>query len=147
MKRVLDGESDPDTVDGRMAGFALAFQLSAAVSRIKTLIWSGPLSLFAVLAALVVYPLMPFGTLSMLLASTLLMVLAVDVVIILGLDRDPVLSRLNGTEPGKLTRNFYRSILLRHAVTLLVVFFSLFPSLGRQTLSWFMPVVRSLLQL
>ena len=59
------------------------------------------------------------------------------------MDRDAVLSRLSGTEPGKLSRHFFFSALARGAVPVLTLLVSQFPELGRFLLTVLDPILRA----
>jgi len=60
------------------------------------------------------------------------------------MDRDAILSRLSGTEPGKLDRDFYYRVVSYGALPLLALLASQFPSIGRFLFSWLQPGLNAL---
>ena len=58
--------------------------------------------------------------------------------------RDAVLSRLSGTDPGKLDWNFFLRALSYGAVPLFALLASQFPSLGRSLFSWIQPALNAI---
>lgn len=60
------------------------------------------------------------------------------------MDRDSILSRLSGTEPGKLDRDFYFRVISYGALPLLALLASQFPSIGRFLFSWLEPGLNAL---
>jgi len=60
------------------------------------------------------------------------------------MDRDSILSRLSGTESGKLDRDFYLRVVSYGALPLLALLASQFPSFGRFLFSWVEPGLNAL---
>jgi hypothetical protein len=58
--------------------------------------------------------------------------------------RDAVLSRLSGTDPGKLDWSFFLRVLSYGAVPLFALLASQFPSVGRSLFSWLQPALNAL---
>jgi hypothetical protein len=60
------------------------------------------------------------------------------------MDRDAILSRLNGTVAGKLDWSFYLRVLSYGGLPLLTLLASQFPSLGRSLSAWLEPALNAL---
>ncbi len=59
-------------------------------------------------------------------------------------ERDMVLSRLNGTAPGKIGKDFYMNLLSYGALPVLTVLAAQFPSVGSFLFSWVQPLLQTL---
>jgi hypothetical protein len=59
-------------------------------------------------------------------------------------ERDPVLSRLNGTTPGKIGKDFYKNLLSYGALPVLTVLAAQFPAIGSFLFSWVQPLLQAL---
>jgi len=64
--------------------------------------------------------------------------------VLAGSERDPVLSRLNGTTPGKIGKDFYMNLLSYGALPVLTVLAAQFPAIGSFLFSWVQPVLQAL---
>jgi hypothetical protein len=60
------------------------------------------------------------------------------------MERDPVLSRIAGTQPGELNATFYLKLAQYGAVPILGLLASLFPSISNLLFSWFEPALEAL---
>lgn len=58
--------------------------------------------------------------------------------------RDAILSRLSGTDAGKLDLGFYLRVLSYGALPVLALLASQFPSLGRSRVSWVQPALNAM---
>jgi hypothetical protein len=77
--------------------------------------------------------------------ANLLIVLGAGIGIVLaGTERDPILSRINGTTPGKIGKDFYLNVLSYGALPLLTVLAAQFPSVGKLLFSWVQPMLQAL---
>jgi hypothetical protein len=59
-------------------------------------------------------------------------------------ERDPVLSRLNRTTPGKIGKDFYLNLLSYGALPVLTVLAAQFPTIGSFLFSWVQPVLQTM---
>ena len=59
-------------------------------------------------------------------------------------ERDMVLSRLNGTAPGKIGKDFYMNLLSYGALPVLTVLAAQFPAIGSFLFSWVQPLLQTL---
>ena len=59
-------------------------------------------------------------------------------------DRDAILSRIAGTEEGKLDRHFYKHLFSYGAMPALVLLATHFPSVGRFFFSWVKPALEAI---
>jgi hypothetical protein len=59
-------------------------------------------------------------------------------------ERDPVLSRLNGTKPGTIGKDFYWNLLSYGALPVLTLLAVQFPSIGSFLFSWVQPLLQAL---
>jgi hypothetical protein len=60
------------------------------------------------------------------------------------MDRDAIMSRLSGTDAGKLDWSFYLRVLSFGGLPLLALLASQFPSFGRSLFSWLEPALNAL---
>jgi hypothetical protein len=60
------------------------------------------------------------------------------------MDRDPIMSRLSGTDAGKLDWSFYFRVLSFGGLPLLALLASQFPTIGRSLFSWLEPALNAL---
>ena len=95
------------------------------------------------LLADITYPFQQHRSLVAAVSALFLMIAAGVLFVFYQMDREAVLSRLSGTEPGKLSRHFFVSVLTRGAVPLGTLLVSQFPELGRFVLTVLDPVLRA----
>lgn len=60
------------------------------------------------------------------------------------MDRDAIMSRLSGTDPGKLDLSFYLRVVSYGGLPLMALLASQFPSLGRSLFSWLEPALNAM---
>jgi hypothetical protein len=124
----------------------LAFQVSCVIRLVLSRVLSGltlaVAGLVLVLCAHLFYsfPGRPFW-----LASDAVLVATATAVILgllVGLEKDPILSRLSGTQPGKVswTGGFSFRMVAYVAIALLTVFATFFPEVGSSITQWLEPV-------
>jgi len=90
------------------------------------------------------YPFQSEHVLSWFMANVLiLMGLAISFVLA-GSERDPILSRMNGTTPGKIGKDFYMNLLSYGALPVLTVLAAQFPAIGSFLFSWVQPLLQAL---
>jgi hypothetical protein len=58
--------------------------------------------------------------------------------------RDAILSRLSGTDAGKLDISFYLRVLSYGALPVLALLASQYPSVGRSLVSWLQPALNAM---
>jgi hypothetical protein len=77
--------------------------------------------------------------------ANLLIAMGIAVVFVLASsERDPVLSRLNGTAPGKVGKDFYMNLISYGALPVLTVLAAQFPAIGSFLFSWVQPLLQAL---
>jgi hypothetical protein len=64
--------------------------------------------------------------------------------VLAGSERDHVLSRINGTAPGKIGKDFYLNLISYGAVPVLTLLAAQFPSVGSFLFSWVQPLLQAL---
>ncbi len=117
-----------------------------AVAQIRVL----ALFLFAALLVLVLhesaYPYQPQSLVKLLLFVLLVVTVGAVLKVMVGMNRDDVLSRIAGTDPGKLTwdRNFIVNALIFGLVPLFTLISSEFPVVRSILFAWIYPIARML---
>ncbi|HTT65141.1 MAG TPA: hypothetical protein VMG35_24995 [Bryobacteraceae bacterium] len=61
-----------------------------------------------------------------------------------GIERDPILSRIGGTTPGELNAGFYLRLVRYGALPILGLLASLFPAISNVLFSWFEPALEAM---
>jgi hypothetical protein len=106
------------------------------------------LFLFAGLLALVLheaaYPYQPQSLVKLILFVLLMVTVGALLTVMVGMNRDDVLSRIAGTEPGKVTwdRNFIVNALIFGLVPLFTLISSEFPVVRSILFAWIYPIAR-----
>ncbi|HXP84077.1 MAG TPA: hypothetical protein VN841_05120 [Bryobacteraceae bacterium] len=78
-----------------------------------------------------------------LLVTLFLIIGAVTVTCLVGIERDPIVSRISGSDPGKLNTGFYLKIAAYGALPALSLLASIFPSISNFLLSWVEPTLEA----
>jgi hypothetical protein len=126
--------------------FALRYVIfiQATCRQIENLLVFLPLGFVLTLISLNSYPFQSGHVLGWFMASLLIAIGIAVGFMLAGAERDEVLSRLNGTTPGKIGKNFYMNLLSYGALPLLTVLAAQFPSIGSFLFSWVQPVLQAL---
>jgi len=78
----------------------------------------------------------------------LILALAAGAVIVIRvlaqIERNPVLSRMSGTEEGQLSKDFYLRVLTYGALPVLTVISTQFPAIARFITSWAQPTIEAM---
>ena len=90
------------------------------------------------------YPFQSEHVLSWFMANLLIVIGLAVAFVLAGTERDPILSRINGTVPGKIGRNFYMNLLSYGALPVMTVLAAQFPSIGSFLFSWVQPLLQAL---
>jgi len=132
-------EAQEEFIGARLVAF-IRYQ----ILHLKELVGFLGLGFVCLLVAINVYPLHPHRTL--VLWSTILFVIlsAMALLVLANLDRDPLLSRLRRTHPGKLDSNFFIQLAYYGTIPLLALLASQFPTAGHYLFSWIGPLFQSL---
>jgi hypothetical protein len=118
--------------------------IQAICRQIENLLVFLPIGFVLTLISLNSYPFQSGHVLGWFMA-TLLIAMGIAVGFLLaGAERDEVLSRLNGTTPGKIGKDFYMNLLSYGALPVLTVLAAQFPSIGSFLFSWVQPVLQAL---
>jgi len=126
--------------------FALRYVIfiQATCRQIENLFVFLPVGLVLTLISLNSYPFQSGHVLGWFMASLLIAIGIAVGFMLAGAERDEVLSRLNGTAPGKIGKDFYMNLLSYGAVPILTVLAAQFPSIGSFLFSWVQPVLQAL---
>lgn len=126
--------------------FALRYVIfiQAACRQIENLFVFVPVGFVLTLISLNSYPFQSGHVLGWFMASLLIAIGIAVGFMLAGAERDEVLSRLNGTTPGKIGKDFYMNLLSYGAVPILIVLAAQFPSIGSFLFSWVQPVLQAL---
>ena len=60
------------------------------------------------------------------------------------IERNPVISRMSGTEEGQLSKDFYLRVLTYGALPVLTVISTQFPAIARFITSWAQPTIEAM---
>jgi hypothetical protein len=112
--------------------------------QIQRIAWTLSITMVLLLIAFNTYSVQAPQTVGRVMAACFLMIGFFVVRVFAGLERNPILSRIAGTRPGKLTWEFYTHIAALGALPLIGVLAHLFPSVGSFLSSWVAPGVESL---
>jgi uncharacterized membrane protein len=126
--------------------FALRYVvfIQATCRQIENLLFFLPLGFVLTLISLNSYPFQSSHVLGWFMAILLVaMGIAVGFVLAAA-ERDEVLSRLNGTQPGKVGKDFYLNLLSYGALPVLTVLAAQFPAIGSFLFSWVQPLLQAL---
>jgi hypothetical protein len=146
---------DPRWEEGAGAGpdfeaaaefFALRYVrfIQAACRQMENLLIFISIGFVLMLISLNSYPFQSGHVLGWFLTGFLIVLGAGVVALLAGAERDPILSRMNGTTPGSLGKDFYLNVLSYGALPLLTVLAVQFPSLGQFLFSWVQPMLQAM---
>jgi hypothetical protein len=126
--------------------FALRYVIiiQAACRQIENLLVFVPVGFVLTLISLNSYPFQSGRVLGWFMASLLIAIGIAVGFMLAGAERDEVLSRLNGTTPGKIGKDFHMNMLSYGALPVLTVLAAQFPSIGSFLFSWVQPVLQAL---
>lgn len=116
--------------------------LRELLSRIMRGLLFVSVALISVILALSLYPIHPWQPLMAIVWLWVLSATIAGVVISVLMERDPILSRLNGTQPNRVTWNtaFLTKLAVYGAIPILTLFAAQFPDLGGALLRWLSPI-------
>ena len=130
--------------DAEMVTLGYIAFIQANCRQIENLLIFLPVGFVLTLVSLNSYPFQSVHVLGWFMASLLIAIgLAVGFVLASS-ERDPVLSRLNGTAPGKIGKDFYLNLVSYGALPVLTVLAAQFPAIGSFLFSWVQPVLQAL---
>ena len=120
----------------------IALVLRELLSRVIIGLLFVTLALLFVVAALVSFPIDPWQPLIAFVWLWMLVAAVTGVVVSVQMERDPVVSRLSGTSPNKVTWNlpFLLKIVVYGLVPMLTLFATEFPEIGGALLRWVTPI-------
>jgi hypothetical protein len=118
--------------------------IQAICRQIENLLVFLPVGFMLTLISLNSYPFQSGHVLGWFMAILLIAIGIAVVFMLAGAERDEVLSRLNGTTPGKIGKDFYMNLLSYGALPVLTVLAAQFPSIGSFLFSWVQPVLQAL---
>lgn len=90
------------------------------------------------------YPFQAGRVLGWIMAGLLVVLGGGIVAVLAGAERNPILSRLNGTTPGEIGKSFYLNLLSYGALPILMVLAAGFPSIGQFLFSWVQPALQAM---
>lgn len=111
--------------------------------QIQRLAWALSLLMVILMVAFNTYRVQAPQTVGRLMAVCFVVIGFFVVPVFAGLERNPILSRIAGTRPGKLNWEFYGQIAALGALPLIGVLAHLFPAVGGFLSSWVAPSVES----
>jgi hypothetical protein len=136
-KSVVCGDTDRVALDLCLYAFYAARQ----VQRIG---WTIGLAFFALIAVLATYPLQAPQLVGRFLAVLFVVIGAIVVWVFAGIERNWILSRIDQTEPGGLSFEFWVQTAAVAALPFIGIVVHLFPSIGSFVSSWVAPSLEAL---
>ena len=126
--------------------FALRYVvfIQATCRQIENLLVFLPVGFVLTLISLNSYPFQSGHVLGWFMAILLFVIGIAVASILAAAERDEILSRLNGTKPGKVGKDFYLNLLSYGALPVLTVLAAQFPAIGSFLFSWVQPVLQAL---
>jgi hypothetical protein len=118
--------------------------IQATCRQIENLFYFLPIGFVLTLVSLNSYPFQSGHVLGWFMATLLIAIGLVVGIVLASSERDQVLSRLNGTKPGKIGKDFYMNLLSYGALPVLTVLAAQFPAVGSFLFSWVQPVLQAL---
>ena len=146
------GRSSPQAADGGWVGRARRFVALEGVLTIARLVLQlrnliAFVTVGAVLTLLFVnsYPFQPHSRLTLAVWSLIFAVVATTVTVFVDMERNPVLSYIGGSDPGRITwdSKFLGHVFIYGALPLLTLLATQVPAIGDITLNWMEPILRS----
>jgi hypothetical protein len=139
-----DAESPGFKINSELFALRYVAFIQANCRQIENLLVFLPIGFVLTLISLNSYPFQSGHVLGWFMANLLVAIgLAVGFVLASS-ERDPVLSRLNGTAPGKIGKDFYMNLLSYGALPVLTVLAAQFPAIGSFLFSWVQPLLQAL---
>ena len=112
--------------------------------QIQRIAWTLSIIMVLLLIAFNTYSVQAPQTIGRVMAACFVVIGFFVIRVFAGLERNPILSRIAGTRPGKLTWEFYTHIAALGALPLIGVLAHLFPAVSSFLSSWVAPGVESL---
>jgi hypothetical protein len=113
--------------------------IRAVVARIRLLILFLAIGFSLALFSLVIYSFEPHQELLWSVTALFIAIGLIVVTVLIQMHRDPILSRIVGTEPGKLDLKFYERIIALGVAPVLTLLATHFPSIGQYVVSFLKP--------
>jgi hypothetical protein len=136
-KSVVCSESDRVALD-------LCLYAFYAVRQVQRIAWIIGLAFFALIAVLAAYPLQAPQLVGRFLAVLFVAIGAIVIWVFAGIERNWILSRIDQTEPGGLSFEFWVQTAAVTALPLIGILVHLFPSIGGFVSSWVAPSLEAL---
>jgi hypothetical protein len=141
----LGGASVPE-FDAAAELFALQYArfIQPTCRQMENLLVGAAVTFVVILIALNSYPFHSSHVLGWFMANLLILLGVGAGFVLAGTERDPILSLMNQTTPGKIGKDFYLNLLSYGALPLLTVLAVQFPSVGQFLFSWVQPMLQAL---
>jgi hypothetical protein len=120
--------------------------LKLGLGRIRSMMTFGVIGALLMVCAVGSYPFQPARFVSLYVWLTALSVMGAIIWVVIGIERDEVLSRIAQTRPGRIEINaaFLGKLAIYGGVPLFALVMTSFPETGAVLLSWLEPLVRAL---
>jgi ABC-type multidrug transport system fused ATPase/permease subunit len=137
-------EHEPETICGELVAFRFLAFINYVLLQLHTLVGYTSLGFILLVIALNCYEFRARTIIDWLLILMFAFVSAGIVAVFAQADRDPILSRITGTEAGKLDRHFFTHLISYGALPSLALAATHFPTIGRFFFSWVKPALESI---
>ncbi len=137
-------EAEPETICGELVAYRLLAFINYVLWQLDNLVSYLSLGFLLLAIALNSYTFRSSTIIDWILVS-MFAVMTIGIVIVFAqADRDAILSRITGTEEGKLDRHFFTHLISYGAMPALVLAATHFPTVGRFFFSWVKPALEAI---
>jgi hypothetical protein len=140
-RAIEPGYADQHTADGALPYVCF---IQVTCRQIENLLVFLSVGFVLTLVSLNSYPFQSGHVLGWFMAGLLIAIGVAVGFVLASAERDMVLSRLNGTSPGKIGKDFYMNLLSYGALPVLTVLAAQFPAVGSFLFSWVQPLLQTL---
>lgn len=137
-------EHEPETICGELVAFRFLAFINYVLLQLHTLVGYTSFGFLLLVVALNCYEFRARTIIDWLLVLMFVFISAGTVTVFAQADRDPILSRITGTEAGKLDRHFFTHLISYGALPSLALAATHFPTIGRFFFSWVKPALESI---
>lgn len=137
-------EQEPATICGELVAFRFLAFINFVLWHVDNLVTYVSVGFLLLVIALNSYAFRSRTVIDWMLTLLFLVLTAGIIVVFAQADRDAILSRITGTEEGKLDRHFFTHLVSYGGIPALVLLATHFPTIGRFFFSWVKPAIEAI---
>lgn len=137
-------EAEPETICGELVAYRLLAFINYVLWQLDNLVSYLSLGFLLLAIALNSYTFRSSTIIDWILVAMFIIMTTGIVFVFAQADRDAILSRITGTEEGKLDRHFFTHLISYGALPALVLAATHFPTVGRFFFSWVKPALEAI---